>query len=534
VAEKNTNVSSKTPWDALTYFNFYRFLISFLFVSLYWIGQLPEPLGELDRKTFGIAAHIFLLVSICAQLLVRLKLPAYNLHVAGNVFFDIVIITVLMYASAGLNSGFGMLLVISVTGGSLLSTRQMGVLYASFGTLIVLSHEGYMQLQQLGVTPNYTHAGFLGITFFITSIISWRLASRVEQSEALAAERGQDLQNLARLNENIVQRLQSGIIVLNEELNVRLLNESAKRFINISEDIYNKKITDYFPELGIHLDKWMRENYKQPVTIKIDVTGIEVLLSFSLLGSGKKFNILIFLEEVSPLRQRAQQMKLASLGRMAASIAHEIRNPLGAISHAGQLLSEESSLGNEERKLTGIIAEHSKRVNSIIENVMQISRREPAVPAEIELTTWLKDFLNEFNSSHDLGNDTIKLNVQKNKIMARMDPDQLNQVLWNLCENGLRYSKGIPMLELNCVIKEDSKRPYIDVVDRGDGISADVETHLFEPFVKTNSTGAGLGLYIAKELCEANQAILNLHSNNKNGCTFRIVFSHPEKYQRMM
>jgi two-component system, NtrC family, sensor histidine kinase PilS len=529
VSKKNIDKSQKVSWEALTYFNFYRFLISFLFVSLYWIGQLPEPLGDYDRKLFGIAAHIYLLVSVCAQLLVRLKLPTYVIQVAVNVFLDIVIITILMYASAGLNSGFGMLLVISVAGGSLLSSGKMGILYASVATILVLGHEGYMQLQQFGVTPNYTHAGFLGITFFVTAVISRRLAGKVEQSEALAAQRGLDLQNLAQLNENIVQRLQSGIIVLNESLDIRLLNESAKRLINISKDIYTEKITEYFPELTEYLENWLKESYSQPVTIKMGETGIEVLISFSRLGSGENFNILIFLEDVSPLRQRAQQMKLASLGRLTASIAHEIRNPLGAISHAGQLLSESDSLGQEDSRLTNIIEEHSKRVNNIIENVMRISRREPSVPTEIELVSWLKEFLDEFSSSHELDSDAIKLNNQTREIKARMDPGQLNQVLWNLCANGIRYSKKKPLLELDCAVREDSKRPYIDITDHGTGVSPDVEDHLFEPFFTTSSRGAGLGLYIAKELCEANQATLNLQLNNKNGCTFRINFSHPEK-----
>jgi two-component system sensor histidine kinase PilS (NtrC family) len=529
VSAKSLDTSFKVSWEALTYFNFYRFLISFLFVSLFWIGQLPEPLGQFDRQLFGISAHAYLLISVGAQLLVRIRFPAYHVQVATNVFADIILVTFMMYASAGLGSGFGMLLVIGVVGGSLLSSGRIGILYASVAAILVLGHEVYMQLHQFGVMPNYTHAGFLGITFFVTSVISRRLASKVEESEALAERRGRDLQNLAQLNENIVQRLQSGVIVLDDTLHIKLLNESAKRLMDVSKGIYDKKVTEFLPDLAGHLESWMEKSYSQPITISMGDANVEVLMSFSRLGSGDNFNILVFLEEVSPLRQRAQQMKLASLGRLTASIAHEIRNPLGAISHAGQLLSESESLGKEDNRLTKIIEEHSKRVNNIIENVMRISRREPSVPTEIELTSWLLEFLSEFCSSHELDSDAIELNIPDKEVLARMDPGQLNQVLWNLCENGMRYSKGKPVLVLDCAVREDSGRPYVDISDNGTGISADIEDHLFEPFFTTSSKGAGLGLYIARELCEANQATLNLQKNSDNGCTFRINFSHPEK-----
>jgi two-component system, NtrC family, sensor histidine kinase PilS len=529
VIQEKANKPQKISWEALTYLNFYRFLISFLFVSLYWIGQLPEPLGEYDRRLFGIASHIYLIVSVCAQLLVRLKTPVYGLQVAANIFIDIFVVTTLMYASAGLSSGFGMLLVISVAGGSLLSSLRIGVLYASVATLLVLGHEAYMQLKHFDVAPNYTHAGFLGITFFATAVISSRLAGKVKESEALAAQRGQDLQNLAQLNENIVQRLQSGVIVLNDALELKLVNEAASRLMNISNNIYGKNIAAHFPTIIPHLQNWFNQSYSQPVSMKLGDAKVEVLMSFSRLGSGENFNVLIFLEEVSPLIQRAQQMKLASLGRLTASIAHEIRNPLGAISHAGQLLSESESLKEEDVRLTHIIEEHSKRVNNIIENVMRISRRETSVPTEIELVAWLKEFSDEFISSHALQADAIKLNIPEKEIVVRMDSGQLNQVLWNLCENGLRYSSGIPLLELECAVKDGSKRPYMDIIDHGVGITPEVENQLFEPFFTTSSGGAGLGLYLAKELCEANQATLNVQKNAKDGCTFRINFAHPEK-----
>lgn len=344
MATESTRTES---WEALTYFNFYRFLISFLFVSLYWIGQLPQPLGEYDRNIFGFAAHVYIFVAVCAQLVLRLRTPDFALQVAVNVFLDIGIITTFMYASAGLNSGFGMLLVITVAGGSILSSRKIAILYASVTTIAVLGHEVYMQLQQYGTTPNYTHAGFLGITFFITALLSQALVRRVEMSEALAERRAMDLENLATINEHIVQRLQSGVVVLDEGFNILLLNESAKRLFTIDSSEETSDINKISSELKNHLEQWLDGKGKQTAILTLGNEKVEIQASFTRLNLGSKVEILIFLEDVSTLRQRAQQMKLASLGRLTASIAHEIRNPLGAISHAGQLLKEEESIQGE-------------------------------------------------------------------------------------------------------------------------------------------------------------------------------------------
>ena len=155
----------------------------------------------------------------------------------------------MMYASAGLNSGFGMLLVIVVAGGGLLVSNILAFLFASIATIFVLGQEIYAQLHRIYPPPNYTHAGFLGITFFITAFISYMLADRVKKSEQLAEERAIDIEKLAYLNEHIVQRMQSGIIALDEEFNVLLINESAQNLLGIGEDINKINIKDLIPEM---------------------------------------------------------------------------------------------------------------------------------------------------------------------------------------------------------------------------------------------------------------------------------------------
>lgn len=529
--QENPKVYTETSWQALQYFNLYRILISLLFVALIWIGQLPEPLGIYNQKLFAVVAHSYLFVALVIAIVIRRQVPRYKLQVATHVLIDIMAISLMMYASNGLDSGFGMLLIIAVAGGSILCAGRIAIFFAAIAALVVLSQEVYLQLFRYYPPPNYIHAGLLGITFFTTAILGHMLAARVEKSEALVKQQVVDLESLAQLNEIIVQRMLSGIIVLDDEFHIRLSNESARLLLGLKGNIQNRSIGDIAPEMVSKLKKWLNEGGKPNVIIKPVKGDVDIQVSFTQLKPDTKFGILIFMEDVALIRQRAQQLKLASLGRLAASIAHEVRNPLGAITHAGQLLSEAGEIDNETDRLIQIIMDQSRRVNTIIENVQHISRREASTLELIELKSWVNDFINEFATRKSLRKESIKVSVKPDDITVRMDSSQLYQVLWNLAENAIRYSKGDVLLELNCGIKKESDRAYIDVIDHGPGIAEEDVEHLFEPFFTTNSKGTGLGLYIARELCEANQAALGLFKNGSEGCCFRIHFPHLQKQQ---
>jgi len=531
--ERYTKSPDETSWRALTYFNFYRFLLAFLFVSLYWVGHLPPPLGTHDRILFALFAHMYLLLSIVYGFFIQLKKPRYRLQVVVQIIGDILVITALMYASAGLNSGFGMLLIIAVAGGTLLSPGRLGILFAAVASLAVLGHEGYAHLLPEFPAPNYTHAGFLGITFFVTAIIFLELARRVDESRALVKRQAADIENLSQLNEDIVQRMQSGIIVVDDACRIRLANSAARNLLALNEKDTNVFIETVSPELYRSIRSWLAGKDDGKIVFSHPQGYGNIQASFSRLSIQGNFQLLVFLEDMSSLVQRAQQIKLASLGRLTASIAHEIRNPLAAISHAGQLLSESDSLGREDRRLTDIIDEHSHRVNRIVENVMSISRRNRALPVSIELRDWVRSVVDEFLQANELDTTDICVYSPDSEILARADPEQMRQVMLNLIENGIRYSRKRPRLEITVSKTGDSERPFIDIADSGGGIEPGHAEQLFEPFFTTSDKGSGLGLYIARELCESNQATLTLHKNTSFGCCFRISFSHPKKQHNL-
>lgn len=526
-AVASESLSQATAWKALRFFNFYRTILSGVFVVLLVFNNLPRPLGTYDPELFTVVSIAYLLCAILAQLAVEYRIYRYDAQVLSQLLLDVIAITLMMHASGGVDSGFGMLLVVGVAGASILTAGRTVMLYAALAALAVLVEELYSLVKYALPAANYTQAGLLGATFFATALLGHVLARRLRETEALAQQRGLDLRNLARLNEIIVQRMRSGIMVLDDDGFVRLANEAASRFFGRS-DVQGMNVQNDLPELGHQLSAWLNDVRVPSRVIRPQEGEVDVLVSFARLEPASSAATLVFMEDASVMHQRVQQLKLASLGRLAASIAHEIRNPVGAISHAGQLLAESDRLDDEDARLTAIIRDHCGRVNDIVESVMRISRRGGSIPETIQLVPWLHKFKEEFTDRLALRAEDISVHALSD-VVIQFDVTQLHQIVWNLCENGVRYSKGNPLLELQVGSQSGSQRPFLDIVDHGSGMDQGVIEQLFEPFFTTESQGSGLGLYVARELCLSNQAGLHLLRTGENGSCFRIVFAHPDK-----
>ena len=246
---KNFEIYDKsTSWQALAYFNIYRILLSGLFIILSQIGQLPEPLGSFDDQLFTRVSLVYLTIAILCSIFIHKQFPRFNLQIAFHVLIDVIMLSLLMYSSNGLSSGFGMLLVIAIAGGSILRAGKIAILFAAIATIAVLAHELYLQFFLFYEPVNYTHAGILGATFFITAFIGNLLSARVEETKALAEKQAIEINELAKLNEHIVQRMQAGIIVIDSDMKVLLMNESAKHFFQATNSD-TKNIEDQVPEI---------------------------------------------------------------------------------------------------------------------------------------------------------------------------------------------------------------------------------------------------------------------------------------------
>ena len=513
-------------WRPLRFFNLYRLVLAGLIVTLHHLGLLPPPLGNDYPQLFYQSGLALLIFSSLSMVAIAKQKPSFMSQLHMGVLVDIILITVMMHASGGINSGVGMLLVISIANGSMIAGGRGAVLMAAMATIAVLLEQGYTLLNKPGGDFNFTLAGILGTVLFATAILASVLARRAHESEALATQRGLDLANMANTTEYVIQQMTTGVLVVDADNNIRLMNQSAKRLLGEDEKS-NQQLETLCPELLEQLRNWQQNRFFRPVILEEIGDEDEILPRFRELGG--KVGTLIFLEDVTLASRQAQQLKMASLGRLTAGIAHEVRNPLGAISHAGQLLSESPSLEKEDHRLTTIIQEQSRRVNTIIDSVLQLGRRDRTHPVETSLKPWLEQFVDELLEQKGLPSKQITITVMPADLKVLFDSDHFYQVMTNLCENGLRHAgegEQLPRVRLEAGM--EGGQVYLDVIDCGAGVTEEEQPKIFEPFYTTDSKGTGLGLYLCRELAGANRAQLLYRRTDDGESRFRLLLTRPQ------
>ncbi len=521
-------MDKERTWRPLEYLNFYRLILSAIFVGSFLFTSHLPTLGSYSPELFQITSVTYLVIALGAGIIIHGRWLDFKTLTYSLALLDIIALTLLMRASGGIETGLGMLVVVAVAGNSLILGGRAANLFAAIAAIAILGEQVYVELHP-DMKSGFTQAGILGAALFATAFLAHVLSTRIRESEELAKQRGVDLANLAQLNQHVLQRMQSGIIVVDADNRIRLMNESAWYMLGLPTmgGTSNKSLDTVSPELSEQLSNWHTDKRTIPEAFRPSGTTVDLLPNMTTLGTDARAGTLIFLEDTARMKQQAQQMKLASLGQLTASIAHEIRNPLGAISHAEQLLAEGSEENSENKRLLEIIHTNTLRVNNIIENVLQLSRRDRSVPEQITLESWLASFSEEFIQSQGCKPDDIHISIEPTDTNVFMDATHLHQVLWNLCQNGLRYSVDIPhqtKLQINVSLAPNSTKPVLDVIDNGPGIDTSIAQHIFEPFFTTGSSGSGLGLYISSELCSSNNAKLSYIAVPTGGSCFRIEF----------
>ncbi|MCG8371329.1 MAG: ATP-binding protein [Proteobacteria bacterium] len=526
-------------WRVLITLNAFRLLISTALLLLFVARSDPRFFGDARPTLFAACAAGYLVFAVLSAISLRHRWVSRNVLAVTQLTADVVAIVLLMHASGGISSGLGGLLVIFIGAASLVMPITMSAMLAALATFAILGEQVYSQITSVGPTPNYPAAGILSGIIFAMALATQPLARRIRATEALARQFGVDLKNLSELNEYIVQHLRESIVVVDDNDAVRLINSSAKKLLGDANASPGTPLVSASKPLGEYIVEWRGdETQSSHPELTLITAGNNVRVSAHLAPLGRDDRrdgpILVFLEDVSHMNARVQQSKLASLGRLSASIAHEIRNPVGAMSHAAQLLGESSGLGDDDKRLTEIIQSHSSRVSHIIDNVLQLSRRESGRPERLRIKAWLDDFAAEFVRTIELQEGEFSIGDVPDDLEVRMDHSHLRQVLWNLCDNAVKYASetGGVLVEIEGGRMQGRGRPYIEVLDCGLGVDRATADKIFEPFFTARSGGTGLGLYISRELCELNRATLLYLDRPGGGSIFRIVFSDPDRWDK--
>ena len=531
----NTSFQQNTvdTWYRLRLFNYFRVSLALLFITIYlngWFHLLITSKFSYD-DLFIATSIIYLISSLFFFAGIARQNPKLEIQVIIHTLVDIFSIIILMHATGGIRSGLGMLLIISISMSSLFLKKQHAILFAAIATLAIIAEQIYSQLVYINHSPAFTQAGLLGILIFISAFLTIYTAKRLKESEKLAEETSVELETIVQMNEHIIRNMRTGILVIKNDGLILMANNAALELLGHITIDSQTNLKDAASDLYKRFIEWNNNTIQNQQPIQQAQGLPDLQPGFSPIDQTNnpddkhQGRTLIFLEDATKLAQRFQQVKLASLGRLTASIAHEIRNPLAAINHAGQLLGE-TSADASDKKLTGIINTQAKRLNGIVENVLQLSRQQRGTPEAINLYQWLIQFREECVSTHNLRAPQIRINIHPQNIEILFDSNQLHQVMWNLCANAINHSnmEHSTIINIQGNIDDNTRQPYIDIIDNGPGIDKETQALIFDPFFTTSSEGTGLGLYITKEVIESNRAKIRHISPATGGTCFRIYF----------
>jgi len=492
-------------WRSLRFFSIYRLSIALLFLVAALVFGDTVSLGTQDARLFGRVAGAYLLLAVGFVAVLLRRPRRFNLQLSVQVVVDVVALTLMMFASGGQKSGIAILLLVVVAGAALVGQGRMTLFYAALASVAMLLEESWRALTVEADPADFVRTGIISIAFFGTAVIARLLAQRLVANETLARERGRQLNDQLRISERIIRDMDDGVLVVDGDGRVRLFNPRAEALLDVQSSNGDELAT---------LSRGLADRYPawsaQPVEVveMLRQEGGRLLRVRYLPSAESAGHALIYLEDMERVQSQAQQMKLAALGRLTANMAHEIRNPLAAISHAAELLAEEDADPLHQR-LAGIIHDNTRRLNRLVTEVLELGRRDRAQPEALRWRTFLSGFLEEL-ALHDASAGRRVL-VGKGDVELCFDRGHLYRVLWNLLGNALRHASAADgAVRLEARTGAMGSGVELHIIDDGTGVDEALRNQVFEPFFTTHGAGTGLGLYIARELCEANGAHLEL------------------------
>lgn len=510
-----------TTWKTLSIFCGYRIIVALLIAIGYAFFNAIFQLGSQSPGAILPTLIAYTVASVLLVVPARLREPSLTIQVTAGVTVDVVAIVMLMHASGGVRSGLGILLLMSLASAGLIARGRLAFFHAAIAGLAVLFEQAFQVWRHEVPASDFVQAGFTSFAFFATAALGFTLARYARTSEQIAAARGVDLANLSQINELVIRDMQDGILVVDSEGMIRQHNPRVAQLLGPLPVGRRPTLDEYAPDVARSLELWRKGAQAPSLALRAPRSGADLLVHFVPIGSGESPPTVLFVEDAGRSRAQAQQMKLVALGRLTASIAHEIRNPLSSIGHAADLISEGEPGGEGQERLLTIIRDNVYRLDRMVQEVLYLNRRDRAQPDAIDPRTWLANFSREFCASEKVPEGGIDVQVRTSQRLW-FDRQHLDQVLWNLTRNAWRHSRQQPGSV--CLIVAPGVATgllELDVLDDGPGVPSETQAHLFEPFFTTDAQGTGLGLYIARELCEGNGARLEYVGDSAGG-RFRV------------
>ncbi|MDR2508081.1 MAG: PAS domain-containing protein [Candidatus Accumulibacter sp.] len=508
---------STAHWKSLRYFLFYRFCIAWILLVFFILQALPlSSVFEAQENLPQCLAIFFYLITASVSIAVfRRSATHFNLKLSFYVLVDVIVFSFLIHVGGGLRNALGVIMLASLAGACLVGHGILVLFYASLATVAILLGE-LIKIAVYGFDiVGLFQSGIFSACFFGVGISSRLIAKRLIENERLAQRQKLALKNQMLVNQRVIEEMHDGILVLSQDGNIKQHNPRAGHLLGLG-DLPVLELRNYAPELAARFFLWRAHPVDKPLLFKAKASGVNFGARFIPTESSEN-DVLVFIEDMEHLQEQARQLKLAALGRLTANIAHEIRNPLSAINHAGALLNEKTP----DDRLTRIILDNVRRVERIVSDILELGHRDKISQEALNLRLILPNLVEEYDDGKNGALETVIFEISGIATLL-FDRVHFHQVMWNLLGNALRYSlkkRG----SVRLIVYDSAKDGEIclHVRDDGLGIAPGLMEQIFEPFFTTHSKGTGLGLYIARELCEANGARIKL-LNTSSGTDFCI------------
>jgi two-component system sensor histidine kinase PilS (NtrC family) len=507
----------ETLWRTLQTFNFTRVAIAIVLLAYLSINA-HTGFWLYGDFLYRQACGVYLALAVLATLATEFRRRRFLLQLSAGIALDLVLITALYVAAGGTKSGLAILYLFPLAGGAVLAPMVLALFFTALAALALLLESAY-QLLNFTSESTISQAGLFGAAFFAAVYVLNRLAARLLKQELLAVEQRMDLRVQQAINQLVIADMGDGVLVLGADTAVLTANPAAERMLGLAGVPQEKRRLSriaWLAPIANAYAAWAASGAEQarnaPAFVMIKPAAewmAHLRLRFASVDAAGRSGdrTVVFLQDVSEIENRAQELKLASMGRLTASIAHEVRNPLSAISHANSLLAEDA-VDPVQVRLLNIITDNVSRLNRMIEDILRLSRKAqtggtPVVPAML-----VPEIVEDFRESQALRPGLIHVGAMDERGVL-FDPLHLREVIVNLLSNALRYASGRDASIRLFMVSDAGNRRELHVQDDGAAITPEVRAHLFEPFYTTSRKGTGLGLYLARELCLNNGATLD-------------------------